>query len=279
MRERCGARLPRFTPEQSELLAGSADFFALNHYSSHLCEEPEWFKGGEKPGLTARLAAAVSRSRDDAGERARGRLSTRPRVRSVCPRPRLRASPPPTPDPPPSPLPPPPLPTPNPPDEGGSDAVGYWQDVAIQQSNGDGWKTTDMGWGVHPEGIRKVLGFIQVRPGGGAPWGAARRTKKRGKEGPRQAQGQSAEGPEPRTSPHASHLFPRSACTPCPRAQAEFAPKGGILITENGAAVREDSLADALKDVERAVYLKKYLAEVHKAISQDGVDVKGYFVW
>lgn len=44
MRERCGNRLPRFTPEQSAMLKGSADFFALNHYSSHLCEQPSWYK-------------------------------------------------------------------------------------------------------------------------------------------------------------------------------------------------------------------------------------------
>jgi hypothetical protein len=58
--------------------------------------------------------------------------------------------------------------TPAPPaDGGGSEAIGYWQDMAVLQSNGPGWKTTDMGWGVHPEGIRKILGFIQV--GGRVP--------------------------------------------------------------------------------------------------------------
>ena len=42
MRERCGDRLPRFTAEQQRMLRGSADFFGLNHYSSHLCEQPAW---------------------------------------------------------------------------------------------------------------------------------------------------------------------------------------------------------------------------------------------
>lgn len=44
MRERCGNRLPRFTAEQRAMLQGSADFFGLNHYSSHLCEQPAWYK-------------------------------------------------------------------------------------------------------------------------------------------------------------------------------------------------------------------------------------------
>lgn len=44
MRERCGDRLPRFTAEQRNMLVGSVDFFGLNHYSSHLCEQPAWYK-------------------------------------------------------------------------------------------------------------------------------------------------------------------------------------------------------------------------------------------
>ena len=55
--------------------------------------------------------------------------------------------------------------------------------------------------------------------------------------------------------------------------QAEYNPKGGVVITENGVAVREDGVDDALKDIERAVYLKRYLTEVHKALVLDDVDV------
>lgn len=51
------------------------------------------------------------------------------------------------------------------------------------------------------------------------------------------------------------------------------------MITENGCAVAEDDVDEALKDIERAVYLKRYLTEVHKAILHDDVDVRGYFVW
>jgi hypothetical protein len=33
-------------------------------------------------------------------------------------------------------------------------------------------------------------------------------------------------------------------------------------VTENGCAVAEDDVDEALKDIERAVYLKRYLTEV-----------------
>ena len=41
MKKRVGDRLPQFTEEEKVLLKGSADFFALNHYSSSLCEDGE----------------------------------------------------------------------------------------------------------------------------------------------------------------------------------------------------------------------------------------------
>jgi hypothetical protein len=50
-----------------------------------------------------------------------------------------------------------------PPEDPYIESTGYWQDVSVDQSDDDVWKTTDMGLGVHPEGIRKVLGYIQVR--------------------------------------------------------------------------------------------------------------------
>jgi beta-glucosidase len=39
MREFIGARLPRFTPEQSARLIGSIDVLALNHYSTHIVSD------------------------------------------------------------------------------------------------------------------------------------------------------------------------------------------------------------------------------------------------
>lgn len=47
MRKKLGNRLPTFTPEQKKLVKGSADFFALNHYSSSLCEDGDCKKDGE----------------------------------------------------------------------------------------------------------------------------------------------------------------------------------------------------------------------------------------
>lgn len=44
--------------------------------------------------------------------------------------------------------------------------------------------------------------------------------------------------------------------------QKEYNPRGGIIVTENGCAVQEDDVDEALKDIERAVYLKRYLTEV-----------------
>jgi beta-glucosidase/6-phospho-beta-glucosidase/beta-galactosidase len=38
------------------------------------------------------------------------------------------------------------------------------------------------------------------------------------------------------------------------------------VITENGCAVAEDDVDEALKDIERAVYLKRYLTEVGRQL-------------
>lgn len=37
------------------------------------------------------------------------------------------------------------------PDDPYIESTGYWQDVSVDQSDDDVWKTTDMGWGVYPE--------------------------------------------------------------------------------------------------------------------------------
>ena len=41
MRERLGDLLPEFTPEQKELLKGSADFLGLNHYTTHFASRSD----------------------------------------------------------------------------------------------------------------------------------------------------------------------------------------------------------------------------------------------
>lgn len=59
---------------------------------------------------------------------------------------------------------------------------------------------------------------------------------------------------------------------------AVYAPPGGIYITENGCAVREEDVATAKADGPRVEYLQGYIAQVHKAI-EGGADVRGYFAW
>jgi beta-glucosidase len=52
-----------------------------------------------------------------------------------------------------------------------------------------------------------------------------------------------------------------------------------IYITENGAAFKDVVAADGkIRDERRLDYLRQYIAQVRLAM-QDGVDVRGYFVW
>jgi len=60
--------------------------------------------------------------------------------------------------------------------------------------------------------------------------------------------------------------------------QKKYNPAGGIIITENGCAVKEETEESALNDTFRVNYFKGYIAQVHEAI-QEGADVRGYFAW
>uniref|UniRef100_A0A7S4SV29 beta-glucosidase n=1 Tax=Alexandrium monilatum TaxID=311494 RepID=A0A7S4SV29_9DINO len=65
----------------------------------------------------------------------------------------------------------------------------------------------------------------------------------------------------------------------CNHIQAEYAPRGGIIITENGSSWPEDDNAQqACRDSRRIEYLQQHLAQLHAAI-QDGADVRGYLAW
>lgn len=64
----------------------------------------------------------------------------------------------------------------------------------------------------------------------------------------------------------------------CNYIQQAYEPEGGIVITENGCAVKEDDSATAVNDTFRVEFLQSYIAQMHGAI-QDGADIRGYFAW
>lgn len=51
-----------------------------------------------------------------------------------------------------------------------------------------------------------------------------------------------------------------------------------IIITENGAAFPDKVTGDRVHDPRRVQFFKDYLSNIHRA-QQDGMDVRGYFVW
>jgi beta-glucosidase len=52
-----------------------------------------------------------------------------------------------------------------------------------------------------------------------------------------------------------------------------------VYVTENGAAFPDRISEDGtIRDERRQEYLRAHIAELHRA-RQDGVDVRGYFVW
>ena len=59
---------------------------------------------------------------------------------------------------------------------------------------------------------------------------------------------------------------------------SRYQPSGGIVVTENGLPLREESAEAARHDLQRVCYLKQYLAQLARAM-REGVDVRGYFVW
>ncbi len=62
------------------------------------------------------------------------------------------------------------------------------------------------------------------------------------------------------------------------RVHADYAPRA-IYITENGAAYDDVVSADGqVHDLRRVSYLRRHFAQAHRAI-QDGVPLRGYFVW
>lgn len=55
-------------------------------------------------------------------------------------------------------------------------------------------------------------------------------------------------------------------------------PRLSLYVTENGAAFRDEVQDGRVADVQRVEYLRQHFLSAHKAI-QNGVPLKGYFVW
>lgn len=61
--------------------------------------------------------------------------------------------------------------------------------------------------------------------------------------------------------------------------QHRYEPQGGIIVTENGCAVKEDTVEAGVEDTFRLAFLQGYIGQMHQAITREGVDCRGYFVW
>lgn len=57
-----------------------------------------------------------------------------------------------------------------------------------------------------------------------------------------------------------------------------YTPSGGVVITENGLPLPDETAEAARRDTPRVCFLKQYLAQLHRAM-REGVDCRGYFVW
>lgn len=74
------------------------------------------------------------------------------------------------------------------------------------------------------------------------------------------------------------HLTPRALYW-APRFAAEAYGIKQIYITENGCGYDDDAVSNGeCRDLHRVEFLRSYLKELHRAISE-GVPVKGYFLW
>jgi beta-glucosidase len=74
-------------------------------------------------------------------------------------------------------------------------------------------------------------------------------------------------------------IFPPGIYELLARIWNDYHPAAELYVTENGVPVPDGLDADGrVRDERRIRYLRKHIAEVHRAV-QDGVPVKGYFVW
>lgn len=93
--------------------------------------------------------------------------------------------------------------------------------------------------------------------------------------GPLQARGVGVEGAE--YTEMGWEIYPPGIYEIMKRVQDDYNPSK-IYITENGAAFRDEVVDGRVHDEKRVNYLKEHFVQAHRAI-QDGIRLKGYFVW
>ncbi|CAK0849568.1 unnamed protein product [Prorocentrum cordatum] len=64
----------------------------------------------------------------------------------------------------------------------------------------------------------------------------------------------------------------------CEHIHKEYSPSCGIIVTENGCAVKDEDVQTATQDSFRVNYYHDYIVQLHEAI-MGGTDVRGYFAW
>lgn len=88
--------------------------------------------------------------------------------------------------------------------------------------------------------------------------------------------------PPPASYPHMMSPWLRvgpEALYWAPKLVAQVWKANEIYITENGASSTDTPTADgAIYDIDRVMYLRNYLTQLHRAVSE-GVPVRGYFCW
>ncbi len=73
-------------------------------------------------------------------------------------------------------------------------------------------------------------------------------------------------------------IYPEGLCDLLLRLDRDYS-RPPIYITENGAAFKDDRVADGtVQDEDRIHYLRDHFAQAHRAL-EEGVDLRGYFVW
>lgn len=73
-------------------------------------------------------------------------------------------------------------------------------------------------------------------------------------------------------------IHPESFYKLLTRIEKDFTKGLPILITENGAAMKDELVNGKIEDIERQHYIEEHLKACHRFIGEGG-QLKGYFVW